>query len=213
MPYKNKTGDGKQYSHWSSERKARHRAVVAAKGLNRKKTLVELFGGSCILCGYSKCLRALTFHHRDPSQKMFELNVNQIKGKPWEVVIAEAQKCDLLCTNCHIEIHAVDYEGYIDIEVIQINKKEPNVKNTKVKQTYPCPQCHLPRNYHPYPEDSLCATCYKESTRKVIRPPLDILEAQIAELGYSAVGRLYGVSDNSIRKWIKAYHRSPPIVL
>jgi len=30
---------------------------------------------------------------------------------------------------------------------------------------------------------------------------------EIAELGYCAVGRRYGVSDNAIRKWIRLYER------
>lgn len=30
---------------------------------------------------------------------------------------------------------------------------------------------------------------------------------EIAETGYSAVGRRYGVSDNAIRKWVRAYDR------
>ena len=41
--------------------------------------------------------------------------------------------------------------------------------------------------------------------RKVDRPPLDVLEAEIKDMGYSAVGRKYGVSDNAVRKWLKAY--------
>jgi transposase-like protein len=32
---------------------------------------------------------------------------------------------------------------------------------------------------------------------------LEILLKDIEELGYSGTGRKYGVSDNSIRKWIK----------
>jgi integrase len=43
--------------------------------------------------------------------------------------------------------------------------------------------------------------------RKVDRPPLDVLKAEINELGYSAVGRKYGVSDNAVRKWLKAYEK------
>ena len=39
------------------------------------------------------------------------------------------------------------------------------------------------------------------------RPPYDELRRQVAELGWSAVGRRYGVSDNAIRKWIRAYER------
>jgi len=43
--------------------------------------------------------------------------------------------------------------------------------------------------------------------RKVDRPPFDVLKAEINKLGYSAVGRKYGVSDNAIRKWLKAYEQ------
>lgn len=44
--------------------------------------------------------------------------------------------------------------------------------------------------------------------RKVDRPPYDQLLNEVNELGYSATGRKYGVSDNSIRKWIKFYENS-----
>jgi hypothetical protein len=43
--------------------------------------------------------------------------------------------------------------------------------------------------------------------RKVERPSLDILLKEIEELGYSATGRKYEVSDNSIRKWIDTYNK------
>ena len=43
--------------------------------------------------------------------------------------------------------------------------------------------------------------------RKVDRPPFDVLIAEINELGYSAVGRKYGVSDNAVRKWLKDYQK------
>jgi transposase-like protein len=33
------------------------------------------------------------------------------------------------------------------------------------------------------------------------------LVAEVVELGWSAVGRKYGVSDNAVRKWVKAYER------
>ena len=43
--------------------------------------------------------------------------------------------------------------------------------------------------------------------RKVPRPPRNVLEAEVEELGFSAVGRKYGVSDNAIRKWLAWYDR------
>lgn len=45
------------------------------------------------------------------------------------------------------------------------------------------------------------------SQRKVERPPYEKLIQEIKELGYSATGRKYNVSDNSIRKWIKNYEK------
>lgn len=42
------------------------------------------------------------------------------------------------------------------------------------------------------------------SRRKVKdRPDINVLKLQVEQLGYRATGRLYGVSDNAIRKWIK----------
>ena len=41
--------------------------------------------------------------------------------------------------------------------------------------------------------------------RRVERPPVAQLLAEIEAMGYSAVGRRYGVSDNAIRKWVRAY--------
>lgn len=50
---------------------------------------------------------------------------------------------------------------------------------------------------------SKCVLCYQKSQRRVERPDKEILLADIAELGYSGTGRKYGVSDNSIRKWLR----------
>lgn len=41
--------------------------------------------------------------------------------------------------------------------------------------------------------------------RIVERPPYGMLMREISEMGYSAVGRKYGVSDNAIRKWVRQY--------
>ncbi len=43
--------------------------------------------------------------------------------------------------------------------------------------------------------------------RKKERPEYEILKSEIALIGYSATGRKYGVSDNTIRKWIKIYEK------
>ena len=49
-----------------------------------------------------------------------------------------------------------------------------------------------------------CGKCYQYNRRKVKnRPSYDILFNEIKLYGYVKVGKKYGVSDNTIRKWIK----------
>ena len=50
----------------------------------------------------------------------------------------------------------------------------------------------------------------RPATRRVERPPYEQLLREIAELGYLGVGRRYGVSDNAVRKWRRAYEAQPP---
>ena len=45
------------------------------------------------------------------------------------------------------------------------------------------------------------------SQRKVERPSYEQLNKEVEEMGYSATGRKYGVSDNAIRKWIIFYKK------
>lgn len=72
---------------------------------NRKKReLVGLLGGRCRLCGYNRSIAALSFHHLDPSTKLFTISMNM--ARPMELLEAEARKCMLLCMNCHVEKHA-----------------------------------------------------------------------------------------------------------
>lgn len=70
-----------------------------------KTEIVNLNGGKCIRCGYSKCIKALHFHHRNPELKSFELDVRTISSKSLDSILEEAAKCDLLCANCHTEVH------------------------------------------------------------------------------------------------------------
>ena len=73
-----------------------------------KAQLIELHGGECVVCGYSKCHRALQFHHMDPEKKDFSLSSKNVMN--FDKAVKEAKKCLLVCGNCHVEIH----EGLID---------------------------------------------------------------------------------------------------
>jgi 5-methylcytosine-specific restriction endonuclease McrA len=80
------------------------KAVVKRRKKVRLKA-IEALGGKCMRCGYNKCMDALEFHHKNPTDKDFCISG---KGycRSWEKVSKELEKCDLLCANCHRELHA-----------------------------------------------------------------------------------------------------------
>jgi hypothetical protein len=70
-----------------------------------KEALVAEAGGACEVCGYSRCLGALQFHHIDPAAKRYALAGRGITRSLAEAR-EEAKKCVLLCSNCHAEVEA-----------------------------------------------------------------------------------------------------------
>jgi len=77
----------------------------------------------------------------------------------------------------------------------RIEKKKKEIS----KKEYICKYCS---NICTWKKDR-CEPCYRLQSRKVDRPSIDQLKEDIEKLGYTGTGRKYGVSDNSIRKWIK----------
>lgn len=81
-----------------------------------KKYAVKIKGGCCVLCGYSKCLAALHFHHFDSFLKKIQIS----SCSTLEELEEELDKCVILCSNCHAEVH----QGLVSIEyLIELNEK------------------------------------------------------------------------------------------
>lgn len=59
----------------------------------------------CRMCGESK-VRLLTFHHLNPSTKLFDIGKWNCLKVSLTKVKAEIAKCEVLCEKCHIEIHS-----------------------------------------------------------------------------------------------------------
>ena len=87
------------------------RERVADRRRRVKEILVSEAGGSCRVCGYSRSLAALHFHHLDPGGKRFSLGREGVTRSLAEMR-EEARKCVLLCANCHAEVEA----GIVRIE-------------------------------------------------------------------------------------------------
>lgn len=68
----------------------------------QNKRFVDSFKNKCALCGETK-QHALVFHHKDPKEKEFTISQSYRFGK--EKLTQEIEKCVVLCSNCHLEIH------------------------------------------------------------------------------------------------------------
>jgi transposase len=77
--------------------------AVTAWRRRTKRRLVEERGGACERCGFSASVAALQFHHPDPSAKEFGVS-NKGGVISFARLKAEADKCMLVCANCHAEI-------------------------------------------------------------------------------------------------------------
>lgn len=85
----------------------RKRYMIEAVAKRRKKVklkAVQHLGGKCSRCGYQKYPELLEFHHKNPEEKDFSI-AQKGHCRSWDRVRNEIEKCDLLCANCHREIH------------------------------------------------------------------------------------------------------------
>ena len=92
------------------KRTYRQRAKYLVRAVSKrrkalKQMAIEYKGGKCAICGYSKCSGALEFHHLDKTSKDFGLSVRGLT-RSWKKIQIESDKCILVCSNCHREIHA-----------------------------------------------------------------------------------------------------------
>lgn len=79
-------------------------AIASAQTQRFKLKCLEYKGNSCSRCGYNKYIGALEFHHIDPTQKDFgigRVNLRQFS----DTIKRELDKCVVLCSNCHKEVH------------------------------------------------------------------------------------------------------------
>lgn len=69
----------------------------------KKVKAIKLLGSKCIMCGESNMF-VLDFHHKNPKEKQY--NINDLKDGRWSIMEKELQKCNLVCANCHRELHS-----------------------------------------------------------------------------------------------------------
>lgn len=195
----------------------------------KKQLLVEYKGGKCEICGFDKPIYDIyDFHHKDPNQKDFGLS-GWGKNLSLELCKIEADKCMLLCANCHREIHYQISEAKINqkISIIQekyknninqlleteitenyiekLNKKKNKSQSQKIlKKEHFC-KCGNKRNKN----SKKCLSCYRVEHANNIPLQKD-LEKLIWEKPTTHIAKDYGVSDKAVDKWCKKYNISKP---
>jgi hypothetical protein len=88
------------YTRYKDQVDARNKARLDATG---KLILNVKLANPCLFCGEKEPV-ALAFHHRDPTEKDF--NISTFRTASLEKVQKEIDKCVVICHNCHAKVHA-----------------------------------------------------------------------------------------------------------
>lgn len=188
-----------------------------------KYDCVQYKGGKCTMCGYNKCLNAMEFHHRDPYEKDFtiaQLRYTSFDKNP--AVKQELDKCDLVCANCHREIHEkmveFDRQKVVKPKAIYLCKcgkergraakrcKECRILSLKPKP----PKIEIPKviaepSFCECGEEKCsvsprCQRCTSTRKRKIEWPSKRELKKLVWEIPTQQLAEKLGVSDNAIGK-------------
>jgi len=76
---------------------------ISAKRLRNQKWMVEYMKGKSCPCGVDDP-RVLTFNHLEPENKFANIADLVSRGAKLEHIIAEVEKCEIVCHNCHMLI-------------------------------------------------------------------------------------------------------------
>jgi RNase P subunit RPR2 len=106
--------------------------IISTKILKLAKRIkvINSMGGKCIKCEESDIFK-LCFHHINPIDKEFD--INDIRNHRMSIIEREIMKCELICHNCHHELHFGD----------QINNRQRNNKKIllEYKNVIRCEKC------------------------------------------------------------------------
>lgn len=182
-------------------RRAYQAMAVTSYHRRMKLKAIEYKGGKCQQCGYSKSPAALVFHHRDTTEKDFNIGSRVVK---WEVLEPELMKCDLLCQNCHHELHERLFlektkDLYLSIRVVV-----PERKTEIDLLTVSCAACG--KEFQRLEsqirfEHTFCSTsCRASYQERVVWPDKETLSKLVLDFPVTFVAKQIGVSDVAVKK-------------
>ncbi len=104
--YKDPTQHKREWNHRNRKSRFKYKTEFGHK---RKVKLVQQFEGKCKYCIYSydgMNASAFDFHHIVPALKSFSLSMVAMVNRKWSEIEEEVKKCELICSNCHRELHS-----------------------------------------------------------------------------------------------------------
>lgn len=168
------------------------------RALSRKLELINLRGGKCEKCGYNKNIAALEFHHLDPSTKSFQLDARHLSNTTKEKILEELNKCILICSNCHRELHNPQLEN----ENIDNLLNEIKTKHTPFlgeKKQYLCKHCGKEFEYTT--GKIYCSKECKDASINEKYPSYNkLLEKYKETKSWEKVGKCFGISRKVIQR-------------
>lgn len=115
---KNKEAALERASTWYQNNTEVAKRRAARHQLKAKLKAISVLGSKCKNCPETHPA-ALQFHHRDPSTKSFSITTKQMTTPnrfPWDQILEEIEKCDLLCSNCHAKHHS----SWQDADIVEL---------------------------------------------------------------------------------------------
>lgn len=172
----------------------------------RKFELVKSLGGCCSKCGYNKNLAALEFHHIDASKKSFQLDARKIANTNKKKLAEEVAKCQLLCSNCHKELH---YDHLIIKELPKRLENKIKVyksilsSSTPKRKTKNCEHCQ--KNYFPNKGKRFCSEQCRHDNKGY--PTFQEISDKYNELkSWEKVADYFGIT-RRITQYIRRRHK------
>lgn len=157
-------------------KKCRNEAVQKRRE-KLKLMAIEYKGGKCEICGYDKCPDAMEFHHINSNEKDFGISQNGCT-RSFDNMKKELDKCILVCSNCHREIH-------YNLRDKQTDNIKEEILNEKKQKLVNIPSKNVKR----------------EAPSKE-----EVISLMSETKSFSEAGRVKNVSDNAVRKWCRKYN-------
>lgn len=171
------------------------------RALKRKLELITLKGSKCEKCGYDKNIAALEFHHINANEKLFQIDSRHLSNTHIDKLKIEADKCILLCSNCHRETHNEKYDkNNIDLLLEEYNSTNSVSVLKPKRRTYTCIVCgkEINTNYN----KKYCSNECRYSSENVNKnyPSYEEITSKYEELkSWEKVAKFYDITRKIIQ--------------